>query len=230
MGDTLATLVEEVQFELVQVASPAAGQNFREHIKARIRREYRRLYQDHNWPDLIEWFTTETSAGERYYDFPSGVTLETTLSIHQKYGGVWSDPLERGITPQDYNAFDSDAGVRADPVQRWRPRAGQIELWPMPASNDVPLLFVAKRPFTQLVDEADVCDLDTDLVVLFSAAQLARRYNDAEATLILGRATTHYDTLKSRKSRGALKVNFAGGDPPRRIGFRDKTIIGVAPR
>ena len=55
MNDTLATLIEEVQYELIQVASPAVGQNFREHIKARINREYRRLYEDFDWPDLIYW-------------------------------------------------------------------------------------------------------------------------------------------------------------------------------
>lgn len=232
MGDTLATLIEEVQYELVQVASPAAGQNFREHIKARIRREYRRLYQEHDWPELIDWYDIETQAGERYYDWPENASLETTIAIYQRHGNVWLDPLIRGIDPDHYNAFDSDAGARADPAERWRPKGHeQIEVWPMPASDGLKLRFVAKRPFTQLVDESDICDLDTDLVVLHAAAQLARRYNDQEANLILARATSHYDVLKSRKSRGALKVNFAAGapEPPRR-GFRDKIIVGVATR
>lgn len=230
MGDTLATLIEEVQYELVQVASPAAGQNFREHIKARIRREYRRLYDEHDWPDLIDWVAMTTSAGQRYYDFPAGASLDTTLAIHQKFGNIWSDPIERGVDPTLYNAFDSDANVRVDPIQRWRAKGTQVEFWPMPASA-LPLVFVAKRAFVPLVNETDRSLLDTDLVVLNAAAQLARRYNDQEAALILARATARMDTLKSRKSRGALKANFAGGgDPGVRHGFSDKTIIGVAPR
>lgn len=230
MGDTLATLIEEVQFELVQIASPAAGQNFREHIKARINREYRRLYHEHDWPELIDWYDLTTSAGERYYDFPENAALETTIAIYQKYGNIWNPALVRGIEPEHYNAFDSDLNARSDPAQRWRPKGGQIEIWPIPATETT-VRFVAKRPFVRLIEESDICDLDTDLVVLHAAAQLARRYNDQEANLILARATSHYDVLKSRKSRGALKANFAsGGDKPPRMGFADKTIIGVAPR
>lgn len=227
MGDTLATLVEEVQYELIQVASPAVGQNFRDHIKARIRREYRRLYHDFDWPDLIDWYDIETSAGQRYYDFPADAALETTIRIYQRWGGQFH-PIDRGFDPTVYNGVNSDEDVRSDPVQRWRAKGTQIELWPIPASNALTLRFVAKRPFVPLTDEDDVCDLDTDLVVLHAAAQLARRYSDEEANLILGRAKQHYDTLKSRTQRGATKVNFAAGAPsPARRGFADKTIIGV---
>lgn len=228
MGDTLATLVEEVQYELVQVASPASGQNYREHIKARIRREYRRLYHDHDWPHLIGWYETETQAGERYYDFPDEAALETTISIWRRWGDEWCE-IRRGITPDLYNINDSDDDIRTDPIERWRPLPnGQVEFWPIPASNSLRVLFVAKRPFTQLVDEDDVCDLDTDLVVLHAAAQLARRYDADEASLILGRAQQHYATLKSRTIRGGNKVNLAGGPPSRsQKGFANKQIIGV---
>lgn len=228
MGDTLATLIEEVQYELVQVASPAAGQQFREHIKARIRREYRRLYDEHDWPHLIEWHDISTQAGERYYDYPEGVSLQTTIAIWRRWGGEWSE-LCRGIEPDLYNAHDSDDDARTDPIMRWRPYGEeQIEFWPIPATNDLTLRFVAKQPFAQLVDESDICRLDTDLVVLMSAAQLARRYDNAEAALILARGEQRFDTLKNRSSRGANKVNMAsGGRQPVRAGFSDKIIVGV---
>lgn len=228
MGDALATLIEEVQYELVQVASPAAGQNFREHIKARIRREYRRLYHDYDWPHLIDWFDIETQAGERYYDYPAEASLETTIDIYRRWGSEWAK-IDRGIDPTHYNAFDSDDDIRTDPIERWRPKgSAQIEIWPTPASNDLKLRFVAKRPFAQIVEESDVCDLDTDVVVLHAAAQLARRYDNDEAALILGRAKQHYDTLKARSIRGGNRVNFAGGAPTHsRRGFADKVIVGV---
>lgn len=227
MGDTLATIIEEVQYELVQVASPAVGTQFREQIKARIRREYRRLYHDFDWPDLIDWYDTETSAGERFYDFPDEASLNTTSAIYVRWGNQWIK-LDRGIDPDHYNAHDSDADGRSDPVQRWRPKGTQVEFWPIPASDENTLRFVAKRPFTPLVDEDDICDLDTDLIVLHSAAQLARRYSNDEAALILARADQHYKTLKSRSQRGGIKVNFAAGGSERgRSGFGGKTLIGV---
>lgn len=229
MGDTLGTLVEEVQYELVQVASPAVGQNFREHIKARIRREYRRLYNDFDWPHLLVWRDLETAAGQRYYDFPTGTSLETVIRIYRWWGNEYVE-IERGFEPTVYNAFNSDDDIRSDPVMRWRPYESQMEVWPIPASNDIPLRFVCKKAFTPLVEEDDVCDLDTDLVVLHAAAQLARKYDNDDAAIILARAKQHYDTLKSRTNRGVSRVNWAADAPTYRKGFADKTIIGVAPR
>ena len=101
-------------------------------------------------------------------------------------------------------------------------------MWPIPAGEDQVLRFVAKQAFTPLVEESDICDLDTDLIVLHASAQLARRYDSDEANLILARAKQHYDVLKSRNGRGATKVNFAAGAPgPAGRGFRNKTLVGV---
>lgn len=230
MGDPLATLIEDVQYELSQVASPAIGQQYREHIKNRINREYRRLYHDFDWPELCGWYTLETQAGEFLYDYPDDVTLQTTISVWRKHGNVWLQ-LDRGLSPDDYNVHDTEADARNDPAQKWQPRGTQFELWPIPATDDLKILFVAKRPFTPLVAEDDICDLDTDLVVLHAAAEMARRSSPEEASLLLGRAQQHYGALKNRNGRGTLKVNFATGAPQAPgMGFSGKTIIGVAPR
>jgi hypothetical protein len=131
-----------------------------------------------------------------------------------KWGSEWSI-LERGIDPCDYTMFDSDAGIRSDPSLKWQPRGTQFELWPIPATNNLTVRFFAKRPFTPLVDEADICDLDTDLIVLHAAAELARKYSEGDAPMLLARATQHYATLKTRNTRGARAVNFAAGGAPR---------------
>jgi hypothetical protein len=224
--DTLATLTEEVQYELGHVASPSAGQNFREHIKSRIRREYRRLYHDHNWRHLRARTDIAMVAGQRYYDYPEAAELETIIEMHVKWSGTWN-PVTDDMCEMDYNAFDSDLGVRTDPIQKWRPYdVDQFEVWPLPASAYT-LRVVTKRPFTQLVEESDRCDLDTDLVVLHVAAELLRKQDDKEAALVLGRASQHYDTLKSRARASRRTINLAGGPNLRQTGFRDKIIVGV---
>jgi hypothetical protein len=229
MPDTLGTLVQEVQYETVQVADPAVGQNFREHIKARINREYRRLYNDFDWPHLREWVDVELEDGARYYDYPDDLALEQVQAVFVKWGGQWT-PLDRGIRPTEYNAFDSDLDARSDPTQRWAPYGReQFEVWPIPASdNTTTLRFGVKRAFTPLVDESDLCDLDTDLIVLFSAAHIMRRYDDKEAALVMGRAMQHYETLKLRGQTGRPAVNFTGGPATPRRGFADKVIVGVS--
>jgi len=217
VGDTLATLVEEVQYELDQVVSPAAGQNFREHIKNRIRREYRRLYHDFDWPDLRQWTDRGTSAGQRYYNWPTGLSLATVSDVFILWGDRYHK-LERGIDPCHYNEYNSDQGARMDPTLRWSPYGqAQLEIWPIPASASS-LRFVGRRAFTPLVDEDDRCDLDTDLVVLFAAAKLAK--TEDRKVQLLAEAQAHYKTLKQRLTRGNIRINFAKdySEDPRHFG------------
>jgi hypothetical protein len=227
MADTLATLIEEVQFELFQVVSPAVGQNYRDFIKARLRREYRRLYDDFNWPDLRVWQDKTLSAGENFYDLPTGWSLTNLTHIFYRWGSTWI-PVPRGIDVTLYNAIDSDGGNRADPVQRWDWRNGQVEVWPIPATDATVMRLVGKQPFVQMVDEDDLCLIDADTVILFAAGELARRTNTEESALLLARAEGRYGAVRQRQQTGTNKLNFAAGAPKGyRHGFEDKTIIGV---
>lgn len=225
---TLAELIEEVQYEIGHSVSPAVGKNFREHVKNRIRREYRRLWHDFDWPHLKQRLYADLSAGQRYYDLPGGVGLEQVRAVWHKWGSSWN-PLCRGVTLDEYNAHDSEAGVRCDPALRWEPCNNQIEIWPIPASNgENSLAIEAQKAFTQLVEEEDVCELDSDLIVLHAAAELARRWNNADSAFLLSRANQHYNTLKAGAQKGALKINFADGAGQRqRFGTSDKIFIGV---
>lgn len=228
-GDTLATLVQEVQYELSQVVTPAAGQNFREHIKNRIRREYRRLYHDHNWRHLRKWTDVPLSAGQRYYNYPAGVTVETVIEIYVQWGIEWL-PITDSLIPEMYNGMNSDLGQRSDPVQRWRPYSDtQLEVWPLPAAASSHLRFVHKAPFAALVDESDRCALDTDLVVLFAASRLAGRSDEKEAARLDADARSHYATIKAR-SHAATKANLAGGGEASPRDPRNRTIVGVESR
>lgn len=208
-------------------SSPALGQNFRDIIKSRIRREYARLFEDFDWPHLQVWETRSVNAGQRYYDFPDTLTLGTTRAIYREHGNQWLE-IARGLTPMDYNAFNSDDGVRTDPIQKWRPYGdNQIEVWPLPASAST-LLFVGKRTPSALTDEDDTADLDSDLLILFAAGKLLKRRKADDADIVLAEANTHYTTLKQRAQTGE-KVNFACRDEhPQQIGFQDKILVGIS--
>lgn len=225
-GATFATLIEEVQYEIGHVVSPAAGQNYREHIKSRIKREYRRLYHDHNWRHLREREDVVINAGQRYYDYPDGAELETIIEMYVRHGASWI-PITDDFDDTDYNGMDSDEDVRSDPVQKWRPYGvDQFEIWPMPASATT-IRVIRKKPFEALTDEDDRCLLDTDVVVLHAAAELLRKQDDKEAALVLGRASQHYDTLKMRARASRRTVNMTGqGVSPRDP--RNKVFVGVS--
>lgn len=228
IGATLGELIEEVQYEIGDATSPASGQAFRAQIANRIRRAYRKLYFDHDWRHLREWRDISTAAGQRYYDYPSGVKLEQVTDVYIKWSGDWQ-PLLDGLEIEDYNAHDSDLGERSDPALAWRPYGpDQIEIWPIPASA-YSVRFITRKAFTQLVDEDDRCDLDTDLVVGFAAARVMFARDPDQARIILAQAQQHYDTLKKRARTAAKRVTFADTGPgPARKGFRDKILVGVS--
>lgn len=229
LGATLGELISDVQEEISSSTSPAIGLNFRDTIKSRINREYKRLFHDFDWPHLTTWSTRATAAGQRYYDLPDDLALETIADIYRRFGGEWHK-LKRGLEPTHYNGQDSDDGYRSDPPLRWRPYgAEQIEIWPTPASAST-LRFVGKRAYNPLVDESDTCDLDSDLIVLFAAGKLLKRRGANDADIVLAEAAAHYRTLRQRSQTGEV-FNFAAGAPVDFDpfgGMDDRVFIGVA--
>jgi hypothetical protein len=229
-GVTLATLIADVQFELGHSTVTTVGQNFRAHIIHRLNREYERLYRDFSWPHLRKWADLALVAGTKTYTLPSiggdPLTLGDLREVYAKWGGIWT-PIKRGIEITDYNAFDSDGGVRNDPAQKWAPASEtQIEVWPVPASVGTVRL-LALTPFKPMVLETDTCRLDDQLVALFAAGELLTRQGAKEAGAVMLRAQQHYMTLKQRLQTGANKVSLARGEGPDPNDPRSKVFYGV---
>lgn len=233
-GAQLADLIKEVQYELGHNVSTTVGQNFRDHIANRIRREYKRLYEDFTWPHLRAWVDLPLVAATKSYQLPSlggkQIKLGDLQEVFVKWGGVYT-PLHRGIEIDDYNALNSDDGQSADPAAKWAPvDETHIEVWPLPASAGS-LRFLIKKPFVQMAIETDTCALDDDVVVLFAAAEYMLRQGSKEAQAVMLRAEQRFKTLRQRLQTGANKVNVGGlhqhvdpRDP------RGKVFVGVGTR
>jgi len=136
------------------------------------------LYDEYDWPFLTVREDKTISAGQRYYDIPSALSLEQIEEIWIKYSGIWTEITDcRGIEMDHYNVFNSDDDVRADPAQRWdiiyTGSSEQIELWPLPASNATnSLRVIGKKDLTALIADSDLLMLDDYLVVFMAAAEL----------------------------------------------------------
>lgn len=231
-GVALSELIKEVQYEIGHAVSVTVGQQFRDHIAHRIRREYKRLYDDFSWPHLRVWADVNLAIGTKVYTLPSvgGVPLhlDNLEELYVKWGGLWT-PLKRGIEINDYNALDSDLGVTSDPAAKWAPATTgsetQIEIWPLPASVYA-VRILAKKPFVQMAIEADTCALDDELVTLAAAAELLARQGAKEAPLVLAKAEGKYRTLKQRAQQGANKVSLVADDVDPRDP-RNRVFVGV---
>lgn len=201
-GEILTMLREETG----RAVSTALGQNEIGALKARLRRTYRWLHRDFDWPHLQIRRDKTVSAGERYISFPADIDFERLtpiLEVKQAGGDIWY-PVSYGIDARHYNYIDSDEGERDDWPRAWQFYEGdQIEIWPVPAQDGHQLRFRGfSRPKT-LVDDNDTVDLDDDLVVLFAAQQQLRREKSADAEDYAQQARALYLKLKGRSIKSA---------------------------
>jgi hypothetical protein len=179
-------------------------------------RVQRRLWEDFAWPFLQVKKDVVLQAGSRYYDVPSGLTLERVQKATCKYSGVW-EHIEYGINPEDYTTYDSDIGTRSWPIQKYEAYGlSQIEVWPIPSNNantttgDGLLRLEGTGNLSTFVSLSDTADLDDQLIVLFAASELLMRQKSPDSQMKMGQATAHYQRLRARLSK--TKTVIMGSD------------------
>lgn len=153
------------------------------------------LWENYSWPHMrAERFLT-TQIGQRFYD-PAGckkidqstgllvtagdVKIDRIDYLMLRDGDIWRAPLSPGITADEYNQWDSDAGDRSWPIERWQiAENDNIEVWPVPDQDGDEttlanmLKFVGTRNLSDFAEDDDTCDLDHLAIVYFTAATLA---------------------------------------------------------
>lgn len=207
-GSTLNQLIESVQLEIGHSTVAGVGANFRDHISATIRKEYRRLHADFDWPHLLNWSAvTAVSAGAMLVTPPAGIELAQIVAIYHKLPNqTWSLVL-RDLDLLDYNEVDSDADARRDPIEKWRVAAAQIEVWPRPTTAGS-LRYVYKSKALTLATGTDTCDIDEDTVALFAAASLLFKAGKDNAGPVFQRARNRYDSMRQRLQTGSARLSL----------------------
>lgn len=216
-GTTLNSLVQMLRRELRVAESPALGKNTREMHEHFLRSTQERLHREFKWPHMKIYRDVPMAAGERYYGFPDGISLEDAVKAFSIYTTNY-EPIIFGIGPDQYNQFNSDIGQRNDPVLRWdlyrdpTDQGDMIEVWPVPASTASVVRVHGIKSLGPLIADADVCDLDDLLIVYFAAADLA---NEKEKQSKLSKALAHQLALKRRLSKSRV-IDMVGAMVPRR--------------
>ena len=214
-GTTLGELIDQVRLESRLDPNPALSQSKVPSIIQMIRRTQERLYDDFDWPFLQISRDVPVQAGQRYYDVPDDMNLERIQRIHYKWSDIWRK-VDRGICEDNYNAIDSEAGERQDPVQRWdvsdTGSGEQIELWPVPTVNGNLLRFTGIKKLPRLVGMSDVAVLDDQMIVLYVAAEMLGGAKNQEGQVKLSLANARTKKLQGRvvKTRDN-SFSFAGG-------------------
>jgi len=198
-GTSLSLLTEMVQDESRTSSATSRGVDHRAYLQRLIKRVQQELYDDYDWPFMRitrDAAGKDMAAGQRYYDFPTALNPDRISRVWHQFGGLWT-PLDQGITPAEYNAYDSDADVRADPPQKWDWYGeSQFEVWPLPASANGEVRFEGMKSLTLLSNDAATADLDDHLIVLFCAAEVLAPNNQKDASLKLQKAQRRLATLR----------------------------------
>ena len=197
LGVQLVQLVSDLRAEAGHSSNPALGQNALGQLKRLLQRVQIHLYNDFDWPHLVVDRDVALSAGQRYYGFPSDMDYARVQTAHAQNGSQWL-PLAFGITASELSLYDSDAGVRSSPALRWAPHeAAQFEVWPVPSEASV-IRFRGARQLARFTQDADLCDLDSDMLVLFASAELLGQQKNPRAETILRAANALYAKLKGQ--------------------------------
>ena len=209
----LSAMVSQLRAELRRSTSVAVGVDDQPTLKDKLANVQEQLYDEYDWPFLRQVFPRiPLQAGQRYYDVPDEMNLERIESMAVWWGGV-PHPLTRGIGFDEYASYDSDSDARTDPALRWDIRwnetESQIEIWPIPASDEMELQIIGTRKLRPLIANSDVCDLDHLMIVLYAAAELDT--NEASAKKLAGRAERRFQRMKGRVASSDGKYIYGGG-------------------
>lgn len=214
---TLLEIIEMVREEAGHSTSPVVSQADTNRIAQMIRRTQTRLYHDYAWPHLYTEVEETLNSGQRYYAYEAGIDPERIFDVYFKgTTGDWVK-LEHGIVPTDYNSWDSEGGEEHSEVYKWQMRDNDIyEVWPAPDANTYTLKFTGMAKLPSLINNADRCVLDADMIALYVSAELLIRQKSPDAEYKMSLADQLYRRLRSAGQHRDM-INYNGNSTDRRL-------------
>lgn len=213
-GTQLQQLIAQLRAETGRVQSVAVGTSEVDNLKEQLRRVQELLYDDYDWPFLNIDRTINLQAGQRYYDFPIDLNYDRVEKVVFKYGNAFVN-VERGITFDDYSAYDSEAGDRSSPLVKWDVKntgtIEQLEAWPVP-SEDGKLRFFGTKKLAPMVDDSDRAILDDRMIVLFAAAEMLARQKSPDAKNKMDLANARLLKLRGNSQAASKTVQVGLGN------------------
>lgn len=219
-GKTLEELVTalraETGYNTLSSASVSQLATFQYHVK----RAYDELYDEYDWRFLRVRADKSLAAGQRYYDVPTNLEVETIEQVEVLWNGTWL-PVEAIISMDDYTIYDSDNDERVDPVLKWdiidTGSGEQVEVWPIPATAGT-LRFHGKKVRSVLAADSDTANLD-DIAIALKAAGNILFPKDRDAARAKFDQMTRRITILKARLRPANSAPLVPGGGQRRQPF-----------
>lgn len=176
---TLGELRAELRAILGFASSGAAAGPNQTLIDAQIRNAQTSLYWSHDWAHLRKREDKTLGVDEFLLDYPTsgnGANPDRVRFVSALRGGVWSPPLQKGITSSMYTYQDNPSWP-----QRWEPYE-QLEIWPKADQIYTVRIFYIENQarFTQ---DTDRCSIDDTVVQLVATAVCKAHYRQPDAEM-----------------------------------------------
>lgn len=217
-GSQFLTLLNMLRDELRRSTDPAVSSSDADGLKRVINRNYEFLYTDYDWPILRKVCPSMAmNSGQFLYDLPAELDAERIEKVAVWYSGE-ACPLTRGIGFEQYSIYDTEDDQRSSPVSHWDLRSAELhdhvqyEVWPVPDTSAQWVQFIGYKKFVRLVNDIDLCFLDDNLVIAFSAAEMLTAQGSPDAENKLRAAQALYSRHRARmKSAGKSYALTDGG-------------------
>ena len=209
----LSELILRVQTEASLSQNAAHIINMRPTIIGLLNRAQRDLAANTDWDELETHQIVPTVAGDFTYDIPNVLNYEKIREVwHRSADGDLTE-MKLGFGPEQFAILSPTDDERSTPVTRWRlstTSVSSFDVWPLPsiAGN---IDFVGQKVLTRLVDDADICQLDADVLSLRTAAALLAKNSPADARLKLDDAQRRIVSLRSDQSSSKGDAIVYGG-------------------
>lgn len=201
---TLGEVRADIQIRLGFGAAGQAGIVNTALIDSMIKSAQEQLYQQFDWVELRAINERVTGSNQQFYDYPIDCNSERILGMWVLWGGQYM-PMQEGIKAEQRNI--PIGGV----PQRYE-RRDQIEIWPIPSSNEYKIRTEYIKTLAPLVNNSDRLTLNSQMVFLHALANAKTHYNQKDAVTYSSQLDALMLQLKA-KNRKTVFANENNIDP-----------------
>lgn len=159
-------------------------------IDSMIRSAQEQLYVQFDWAELKAVYERSTGSAQQYYDYPADCNIERMNSFVIIWGGRHI-PLKEGIKPQH-------RGLNTGSVPARFERRDQIELYPVPNTDQYTLRFEYIKTLAPLVVNSSRTSLPSEIVYLHALSNAKAHYRQPDAETYASQLDALMNKLKAK--------------------------------
>lgn len=159
-------------------------------IDSMIQSAQEQLYLQFDWAELKAVYERSTGSDQQFYDYPVDCNIERMTSFVIIWGGRHI-PLKEGIEPQHRTLNAGSVPARYE-------RRDQIELYPIPQTDEYTLRFEYIKTLSPLIVNSDRTSLPSEIIYLHALSNAKAHYRQPDAETYASQLDALMNKLKAK--------------------------------